>query len=46
MNKPMGSKVSDTVNTTISETMDRFEEDLMNAAPGDLSYSFDERVKW
>ena len=22
------------------------EEDLMNTAPGDLSYSFDERVKW
>ena len=46
MNKPMGSKAGETMNAMISEMMDRFEEDLMNAAPGDLSYSFDERVKW
>jgi hypothetical protein len=46
MNKPMGSKASDTMNPMISETMDRFEEESMNAAPGDLSYSFDEKVKW
>ena len=46
MNKPMGSKASDTMSPMITEAMDRFEEELMNAAPGDLSYSFDERVKW
>ena len=42
----MGSKVNDTMNPVINETMDRFEDELMNSAPGDLSYSFDERVKW
>ena len=42
----MGSKASEIMNAPMNEAMDRFEEDLMNTAPGDLSYSFDEQVKW
>ncbi|MBP8036436.1 MAG: hypothetical protein KAZ05_02830 [Negativicutes bacterium] len=46
MNKPMNNKSTETSPKNMIETGDRFEEEVMYAAPGDLSYSFEERVQW
>ena len=46
MNKQINNKSTETSQKNMMETGDRFEEDVMYAAPGDLSYSFEERVQW
>jgi hypothetical protein len=46
MNKPMNNKSTETSPKNMIENGDRFEEEVMYAAPGDLSYSFEERVQW
>ena len=46
MNKPMNNKSTETSPKNMIETGDRCEEEVMYAGPGDLSYSFEERVQW
>ena len=46
MKKAMNNKSTETSPKNMIETSELFEEEVMYAAPGDLSYSFEERVQW
>ena len=46
MNKTMGNQATETNQQNLMESGERYEDEVMHAAPGDLSYSFEERVQW